>query len=99
MEDTRRTLEDSWTKLARGNEHIQILAAECDEYLREGPAVTADVLYDAERPTVAPQYYADPSPPPRIGAIVGDAAHNLRSSLDVAAWRLAVANDEAAALK
>lgn len=69
------------------------------EYLRGGPVITADVSYDAERGTVAPQFYADPAPPPRIGAIVGDVAHNLRSSLDVAALQLAVANDEAAALK
>ena len=44
-----------------------------------------------------PEFRTDPTPPPRIGAIVGDVAHNLRSALDVAAWQLAIANDEDAA--
>jgi hypothetical protein len=93
------TLEDSWTKLARGKEHIGTLARECDEYLGAGPAFTANVYYDPEAGTVQPQFVGDPPPPPRIGTIVGDVAHNLRSALDVAAWQLAIAHDEDAARK
>src|ERR1035438_395474 len=93
------TLEDSWTKLARGKEHLETLARECDEYLEAGPAFTAEVLYDPEAGTLEPQFSANPPPPRRIGTIVGDVAHNLRSALDVAAWQLAIATDQAAALK
>jgi len=90
-------LDDSWTKLARGKEHLDTLALECEEYLLAGPVFTAEVFYDPEAGTVEPEFRADPTPPPRIGAIVGDVAHNLRSALDVAAWQLAIANDEDAA--
>ncbi len=93
------TLEDSWTKLARGKEHLETLARECDEYLSAGPAFTANVVYDPESGTIEHQFSPNPPPPRRIGTIVGDVAHNLRSALDVAAWQLAIANDEAAALK
>ncbi len=93
------TLEDSWSKLARGIEHLETLARECDEYLRAGPAFTAKVLYDPEAGTLEPQFSANPPPPRRIGTIVGDVAHNLRSALDVAAWQLAIARDEDAARK
>ncbi len=90
-------LEDSWTKLARGNEHMAALALECEEYLAAGPAFNAEAFYNPEAGTVAPQFSADPLPPARIGAIVGDVAQNLRSALDVAAWQLAIAHDEEAA--
>jgi hypothetical protein len=91
------TLDDSWTKFARGKEHLETPALECEGYLRAGPVFTAEVFYDPEASTVEPKFRADPMPPPRIGAIVGDVAHNLRSALDVAAWQLAIANDEDAA--
>jgi hypothetical protein len=44
------------------------------------------------------EFHADPPPPDRLGLVVGDLAHNLRSALDVAAWELAVDHDEPAAL-
>src|SRR5450755_3675289 len=91
------TLDDSWTKLARGKEHLETLARECDGYLCAGPTFAAEVFYDPEAEAVEPEFRADPMPPPRMGAIVGDIAHNLRSALDVAARQLAVANDEDAA--
>lgn len=95
----RFTLEDSWTKLARGKERLATLATECDEYLSAGPAFTANVFYDLEAGAVEPSFSANPPPPPRIGTMVGDVVHNLRSALDVSAWQLAIANDEAAARK
>jgi hypothetical protein len=91
------TLEDSWTKHARGLEHLTALCAECEAYLDSGPAFSAEHFHDAETNTVGVQFHVEPTPPPRLGAIVGDVAHNLRSALDVAAWQLALANDEAAA--
>jgi hypothetical protein len=92
------TLEDSWTKLARGKEHLDTVARECEEYLSAAPAITAEVVRDPEAGTMI-GFSAHPAPPARIGAIVGDFAHNLRSALDVAAWQLAIANDEDAARK
>lgn len=92
------TLEDSWTKHARGTEHLGALAFECDEYL--GSVVfSADTVPHPETGAVEIRFVAEPSPPPRLGAIVWDIAHNLRSALDVAAWQLAIANDAVAARK
>jgi hypothetical protein len=54
---------------------------------------------DPDTGSVETRFLGEPSPPTRIGAIVGDVVHNLRSALDVAAWQLAIANDEAAARK
>jgi hypothetical protein len=88
------TLEDSWTKHARGTEHLGALVRECDEYLRAMVA-SAEMIRDQETGEMEVRLRGDP--PPRLGAIVGDVAHNLRSALDVAAWQLAIANDEVAA--
>jgi hypothetical protein len=56
-------------------------------------------MYDSDTGSIETRFLGKPSPPPRIGAIVGDVVHNLRSALDVAAWRLAIVHDEAAARK
>jgi hypothetical protein len=91
------TLEDSWTKHARGVEHLHALVAECDAYLGGAPAFSAEWFHEAEADTVGVQFRPEPPPSLRLGAIVGDIAHNLRSALDVAAWQLALAKDEEAA--
>jgi hypothetical protein len=93
------TLEDSWTKLARGKEHLAALSQTCGEYLDTGPEITVEMYNDPDTGGVETRFLGEPSPPTRIGAIVGDVVHNLRSALDVAAWQLAIANDEAAARK
>jgi hypothetical protein len=73
-----------------------VLTSECDECFRA--AVVSGVTEpDAETGHVSIGFEIEPSPPSRLGAIVGDIAHNLRSSLDVAAWQLALAKDETAA--
>jgi hypothetical protein len=91
------TLDDSWTKLARGKEHLAALSQGCGEYLDTGPEITVEMYNDPDTGSVETRFIGEPSPPARIGAIVGDIVHNLRSALDVAAWQLAIANDEAAA--
>lgn len=93
------TLADSWTKLARGKEHLAALSQACGEYLDTGPEITVEMYNDPDTGRVETRFLGEPSPPTRIGAIVGDVVHNLRSALDVAAWQLAIASDEAAALK
>jgi hypothetical protein len=93
------TLDDSWTKLARGKEHLAALSHECGEYLDTGPQISVETFNDPDTGSFETRFLGEPSPPPRIGAIVGDVVHNLRSALDVAAWQLALNNDEAATLK
>jgi hypothetical protein len=89
------TLLGSWAKHERAMEHYATLAVESEAYLRQ-------VQFSAEVATTPeggaePQFYAEPQPPPRLGTIVGDVVHNLRSALDVAAWQLAIDHDEAKA--
>jgi hypothetical protein len=93
------TLDDSWTKLARGREHLAALSQACGEYLDTGPEITVEGYNDPDTGSVETRFIGEPSPPTRIGAIVGDVVNNLRSALDVAAWQLAIANDAAAARK
>jgi hypothetical protein len=93
------TLADSWTKLARGKEDLAALSEACGGYLDTGPEITVEVYNDPDTGSVKTRFLGEPSPPTRIGAIVGDVVHNLRSALDVAAWQLAIANDEAGVLK
>jgi hypothetical protein len=92
------TLEDPWTKHARGIEHLETLARECDEYLG-GVAFSAETVRDAQTGSTSIQFYGEPPPPRRLGTIVGDVVHNLRSALDVAAWQLGLVRDEDAARK
>jgi len=85
----------SWAKHERAMEHYATLAVESEAYLQQ-------VQFSAEVVTmpdggVETQFYAEPPPPPRLGTIVGDVVHNLRSALDVAAWQLAIDHDEAKA--
>jgi hypothetical protein len=90
------SLADSWTKHARALEHLASLVGVCDTFL-DTAVFSAEVKPGPEPGTVEPEFYAEPPPPARLGAIVGDVAHNLRSALDVAAWHLALVNDAAAA--
>ena len=89
------TLLGSWAKHEQAMEHYATLAVESEAYLRQ-VQFSAEVVTTPEG-GVEPQFYAEPQPPSRLGTIVGDVVHNLRSALDVAAWQLAIDHDEAKA--
>jgi hypothetical protein len=71
------TLDDSWIKLARGKEHLAVLSQACGEYLDTGPEITVEMYNDPITGSVETRFLGEPSPPPRIGAIVGDVVHNM----------------------
>ena len=78
-------------KLARANDHLEVLRDEIDSFL--GTA-------DAEKPYGSVLQKDDETgkrrlcasvhrrPPPQISILIGDCLHNLRSALDHLAWKL-----------
>lgn len=85
----RRSLNDPLRKIERAHEHLEVLEQEIREFLESKP-------YRATREENAqvPDYilYAfrlEKPAPRRLGLIVGDVVHNLRSALDQLAWQLA----------
>jgi hypothetical protein len=90
-------LADSWAKHQRAMEHLGLLAIETDRYLRS--VQVSAVVATTEGGGIENQFEVDAQPPPRLGTIIGDIVHNLRSALDVAAWQLAIDHNEDAARK
>jgi hypothetical protein len=76
---TKRPLDDCQTKLARADELYTSLIKEVDEWHEHGYG-RIETEYRSRRAEYV--YIA------RIGAIIGDCIHNLRSSLDTLMWQL-----------
>jgi hypothetical protein len=85
-------LADSWAKHERAMEHLGTLAIETDDYLHN--VQVSAVVESTAGGVVEGEFEVDGQPAPRLGTIVGDVVHNLRSALDVAAWQLAIDHDE-----
>jgi hypothetical protein len=76
-------------KVDRADELRQSIEREINEYLLAGPFRLRDqMLPDPPRFEVFVDSI-DP-PPPRLGVLVGDFVHNLRSALDHVVWQLAL---------
>ncbi|MGZ6636454.1 MAG: hypothetical protein ACXVII_26455 [Solirubrobacteraceae bacterium] len=91
------SIGDSWLKYERAAEHFNVLVLDVEAYVESGPQWSVAVRVP-EAGVLEQEFEVDPPPPPRLGTIVGDIAHNLRSALDVAAWQLALDHDEANAI-
>jgi hypothetical protein len=76
-------------KLERGREHVQSLLAEARTFLEGNPYRIEVVERDDQRVFVL---RASADPPPRLAVLAGDAAHNLRSALDLAVCELVARN-------
>ncbi len=77
----------TWVKIERAKEHIRDLKGEIAAFLERHPytAVGQDDPQTGDR-VIRVRVHKDP--PPRMGAIAGDAIHSLRSCLDILAWQL-----------
>jgi hypothetical protein len=84
-------LHDARAKLQRAKEHADALQGGVDAYL-EGQPFQLVPTFEPELRCHVVRLRVDEEPPLRLGAIVGDLAHNLRSALDSITWRLAVAH-------
>jgi hypothetical protein len=79
-------MELPWrVKLRQAEEHLSKFEVECNAYLE---TAHVELTYDSDTAagTIKVVLHADSEPPMRLGAIVGDVLHNLRSALDSIAW-------------
>lgn len=91
-------LRDAWIKHNRALEHLQSLNEACESYVERDPRpYWVEVHYEALPSCHIASFRYTKPPEARLGAIVGDIVHNLRSALDVSAWQLALQNDADAA--
>lgn len=77
-------------RLERASEHIDALRHEARMFMMAEPQAYG--MRTDDKPLESGEYIIRAKvfrpPPPRIGIIVADAAHNLRASLDMIAWQL-----------
>lgn len=85
-------LDGCHAKLERADEHMSLLNAEWETFLREEEPYGVERESDSD-PFDYPMTIEPLEPvPPRIGAILGDAVHDLRSPLDHVICALVEAN-------
>ncbi|MFI5259468.1 MAG: hypothetical protein ACHQ01_07670 [Candidatus Limnocylindrales bacterium] len=84
-------LDGPRAKIERAKDHLSDLQAEVTQFLSRDPYGVIDE-YDPETGENMVRARVSESPPPRIAAIVGDLAHNLRSAWDYLARQLVLAN-------
>lgn len=88
-------LSNSEAKIARANEHLEALNHEVDAVLEQRKPYTARLDFDKNTCcyslTLCSQYFAEP----RLGIILGDFVHNLRSALDYIIVALVGSNSSA----
>jgi hypothetical protein len=84
---TRHPLDGCRTKLARADEHLLALVSEVEAY-ESGDQIIFEGEYRPRRKQYAYVVRIVNEPPLRLGTILGDYAHNLRSALDNLMWQL-----------
>jgi hypothetical protein len=88
-------LTGSYAKLDRAREHVRSLAdAQVDYFGTDQRTRPFDVDHHFDPGTNLYSFIGRVTrePPPRIGTIIGDIAHNLRSALDYLVWELVLAH-------
>lgn len=78
-------------KIERANEHITQFETEVDAFLSTNP-YTVEGKADPQSGDITFFIRVHQDQPARLGTIVGDAVHNLRSALDHLMWQLVLAN-------
>ena len=82
-------MELAHSRVERAWEHIQQFISEADSFLETNPyRVIREVNTEASGYLVRYRFKADRQPPVRLRFLVGDAVHNLRSTLDNLVWSL-----------
>jgi hypothetical protein len=85
------SLDGCKLKLQRAKEHLRQLHVAVNEFHKSG-AYSVQIDHDRQPGTVYGILRITGEPSPLIGAIAGDAIHNLRSALDHLACELVIAN-------
>jgi hypothetical protein len=90
-------LDGARGKIVRATQHAVALREHCQRYTSGRPAVLS-FAQSEQGQAVDILLESTEDPPPYLGAILGDIAHNLRSALDQLTWQLAVIGPRAAEL-
>lgn len=81
-------LDNTYLKMERAKEHLDALKAEVSAFLESNPhTITPHPKPDQGWDTPSVKFT---SPPVRLGLLIGDAVHNMRSALDALAWQLSL---------
>lgn len=90
------SLAGVWAKIARADEHAQLLEREVGAFFDRDPQPVATSVgyFDPESGWHMVYGIVREDPPPRLGVILGDLVHNVRSALDHLVWQLVLWNDE-----
>ncbi len=91
-------LDGARGKIVRATQHAVALRQHCQRYTSGRPAVLS-VEQSEQGQAVDIVLESTENPPPYLGAILGDIAHNLRSALDQLTWQLALIGPRAAELE
>jgi hypothetical protein len=86
------SLDGVWAKLNRAGEHIDTLADAIGSFINADPQPLAlSVPYlDPDDGWHTVYGIVDEEPPERLGVILGDVLHNIRSALDHLIWQLVI---------
>lgn len=90
------SLEGVWAKLARAQEHHDLLEQEVRDFIEQDPQpIGLSIPYlDTESGWHVCLAIAREPPPPRLGVLLGDLLHNVRSALDHLVRQLVILNEE-----
>jgi hypothetical protein len=75
-------MESFDAKIARAEEHLNLIQVEIGQFLKVTEHKTHLKTNPANNTAWIVYYVVDPNPPIRIGTMVGDCVHNMRSALD-----------------
>jgi len=89
-------LDGVWAKIARADEHAQVLEREVQAFFdRDPPPLgTSFGYFDPASGWHLVYGFVREAPPLRLGVILGDLVHNVRSALDHLVWQLVLLNGE-----
>lgn len=86
------SLDGVWAKLDRADEHLEVLASEIKSFINRDPQPFGFSVpyFDPDTGWHTVYGMVEEEPPERLGVILGDVLHNIRSALDHLIWQLVV---------
>lgn len=89
---SRPTLDGCWAKLNRADEQLNLLGAELKEYVEASSHAISPKPEQGPDDWLITRFAKLEPPGPRVGVIVGEIVHDIRSALDQLVWQLVRVN-------